>query len=493
MANRWGIARQDDGQWRAMAGDRQLALVGDRDSAIRALSSAYAAAPDVPDLAPGQRQFSIPLLIAEGIDTSDLRYFTPGTGTTRDLPLFLMLLTQTSWGHDGAVVCGRIDSLQRVTPVDSGSPGGLGNARGVYLDTDEGRMAAMLADQQVCNGISADLSELDATFEEVGEPDEFGMVDVRMVATSYQVGGATQCTMPAFAMCRIQADPEEGDTASSISNDRLAAAREYANHAAPSLRLALTHGDVERRQTSRAPIRAAAIDDIPLAPADWFRNPHLEAPTPLTVRPDGRVFGHLALWGKQHRGVDGPLVPPRNVDPNYGQFRLGSVNLDDGTECPTGNLTVDCGHAPLRASARAAAAHYDDTGSQAAQVAAGNDEHGVWVAGWVSPYAKPEQIYALRASALSGDWRWVGGRRELVAALGVPVAGFDVPRAQSHEENGRQLALVASGARELFALKQPVERAEYDKVVARLELLESALLPTIASGMLEAYDEQRAS
>jgi hypothetical protein len=48
--------------------------------------------------------------------------------------------------------------------------------------------------------------------------------------------------------------------------------------------------------------------------------------------------------------------------------------------------------------------------------------------------ATGEQIDELRRSPLSGDWRKINGKLRLVAALGVNVPGYPVPR-----------ALVASG------------------------------------------------
>jgi hypothetical protein len=49
--------------------------------------------------------------------------------------------------------------------------------------------------------------------------------------------------------------------------------------------------------------------------AAWFRNPHLDGPTPLTVTDDGRVYGHLALWGTCHTGFDGVCIEPPHSPP----------------------------------------------------------------------------------------------------------------------------------------------------------------------------------
>lgn len=486
MASRWGIARRDDGSWTVRAGDRELGVRPDRDSALTLLANEFAAAPaDTPDLAPGQRQFRIPLLVAEGIETGDGRFINAGALGNRELPLPLMLLTETGWGHDGAVICGRIDTLSRVS-------GGLGDATGVYLATDDGAMGAHLAEQKAVRGISADLDSLEVEFEEVGEPDADGWVDVLMRVTAGRVMGATQCPMPAFQECTIECDPLEADDSASIGTDEMAAATRSAEQGSQPLRWAMTLG--ERQRAHRPAITAAAIDDVPVAPAAWFTDPQLDAPTPLTVTSDGRVFGHLCLWGTQHIGADGPLIPPRDCDPDYPHFRLHAVDLDDGTTAAVGHLTIGIGHAALTADARTATAHYDNAHARAAQVIAGNDDHGVWVAGWVDPTATPEQIYALRASALSGDWRGIGGRRELVAALAVNVAGFPIQRARAHLANNRPVSLVAAGARQLIAMKQAVERHELEALRARLDILERSiepLQPMVASAILQRYDTSR--
>src|SRR3546814_3252208 len=92
-----------------------------------------------------------------------------------------------------------------------------------------------------------------------------------------------------------------------------------------------------------------------------------------------------------------------------------------------------------------AISHYDNTGTTVAYVTVGEDKHGIWVAGTLRADATPEQVRALRAAPMSGDWRKVGAGMELVAVLGVNVPGFPIPRPR---------ALVAAGQ-----LQSPAERA----------------------------------
>ena len=104
---------------------------------------------------------------------------------------------------------------------------------------------------------------------------------------------------------------------------------------------------------------------------------------------------------------------------------------------------MDTGNAPLTFSAtEARQAHYDNTGTCAADVCAGEDEYGIWVAGAVREGVDAQ---ILMASPLSGDWRKIGGNMELLAALAVNIPGFAPPRLQASTFNGEQVALVAAG------------------------------------------------
>jgi hypothetical protein len=197
---------------------------------------------------------------------------------------------------------------------------------------------------------------------------------------------------------------------------------------------------------------AAAIPTEP--PADWFADPVLDGPTPVTVTADGRVYGHLALFGTCHIGMPrGCTTPPRGG--TYAYFHTGEVLTAGGEPVAVGHLTFGTGHADMGANALAAASHYDDTGTVAADVRAGEDAHGIWVAGALRPHLSDEQIREFRAAPLSGDWRRIGGRLELVAALAVNTPGFPVPRTRAR-------VLVASGHEQAVIAATPPEEFEPD-------------------------------
>jgi len=181
---------------------------------------------------------------------------------------------------------------------------------------------------------------------------------------------------------------------------------------------------------------------VPTVSARFFDDPQLTAATPVTITEDGRIFGHLAAWGTCHVGFTGTCVTPPHSNSNYAHFRTGAVHTDEG-DIAVGHITLGTGHAGPRLSASSAAAHYDNTGTVAADVVAGEDAHGIWISGRVRDRLSDEDRYALASAPLSGDWRGPEGNREMVAALAVNVPGFLVPRIGI--KDGRQVSLVAAG------------------------------------------------
>lgn len=180
-------------------------------------------------------------------------------------------------------------------------------------------------------------------------------------------------------------------------------------------------------------------------PAEWFANPQLSLPTPITVTDDGRIYGHAAQWGSCHIGQEGACIkPPREEEHPY--YRTGEVVCADGSRVAVGQITVGTGHAPLHLGAAPAAEHYDNTGAAVADVAVGNDQHGIWVAGFIRPGADPLRVYELQAAGqVSGDWRRIGGQLRLVGLLAVNVPGFPVPKMRARVASGQPQALVAAG------------------------------------------------
>lgn len=187
-------------------------------------------------------------------------------------------------------------------------------------------------------------------------------------------------------------------------------------------------------------------------PAAWFSNPALPARTPLTVEPNGRVFGHIAAWGECHRDFAGRecVLAPKSRK-GYEPFHLGTVYTAEGDPVRVGKIVMDTRHADIGLGYTAAAIHYDNTGDEVAVVRAGEDQFGIWVAGAVVPEATPAKVAKLRRSPISGDWRRVDGNLELTAALAVNVPAFPVYAMDGED----QLALVAAGTLEPAEVQEP--------------------------------------
>ena len=189
----------------------------------------------------------------------------------------------------------------------------------------------------------------------------------------------------------------------------------------------------------------ASADGVFRPPAAWFVDPKLSLPTPITVTDEGRIYGHAAQWGSCHIGQDDVCVQPPHEDA-HPYYRTGEVACADGSRVAVGQITVGTGHAPLHYGASPAAEHYDNTGAAVADVAVGNDAHGIWVAGSVRPGADPLRVYELQAAGqVSGDWRRIGGQLRLVGLLAVNVPGFPVPKMRARVASGEPQALVAAG------------------------------------------------
>lgn len=223
-------------------------------------------------------------------------------------------------------------------------------------------------------------------------------------------------------------------------------------------------------------IVALTAGAYPVAPpSTWFDNPGLTSLTPLTIDDNGRVYGHIAAWHTSHIGMAGGVKPPRSKS-NYAYYRTGVVKCDDGKMVDVGQITLTGGHAPLNAGVSRAVAHYDDTASAIMDVAAGEDKHGIWVAGALRPDVTDAQLRAIRASSVSGDWRPINGKLELVAVCAVNAPGFPIPRARV--ASGAPIALVAAGIEPLveIAMQDRIKNDVEEGIQAGLELFRERIL-----------------
>src|SRR5690349_7554538 len=251
-------------------------------------------------------------------------------------------------------------------------------------------------------GPSVDLDDVEYTMDD----------QERIVITSWRIAGATLVSIPAFADVSFTLDP----LPAVVEEDGMAMESEwlYASAAAPEL-----------------------------PPAEWFKAPDLDRLTPLTVSDSGRVFGHIAGWGSCHVALPGCVTAPFSAS-GYAYFHTAEQTLQDGRTIPVGTLVAGPRHADIGAAFQAAQAHYDDPSAAVARVVAGEDAHGIWVAGWLLPGAVPAAVDVFRSSPVSDDWRRIGGAVGLVAGRSVNAPGFPVPRARVAFASGAQRSLIGS-------------------------------------------------
>jgi hypothetical protein len=361
-------------------------------------------------------------MIIEGLSTG-FRTFAPGALTWREPPFaFRWQETEPEMGgHALAVHVGNVARVERqgnelwgYGPLDLDSEEGLEFARKLALGF--ARWVSIGLDEQPVDVevvMPADAPDGDGLEALLVEPEQ-------LIIHSGRIGELTAVTVPALAEAFVEATPELLD----------------------ELRARGVLPAQDGPETIAAAAHTITIPDVP--PAEWFDEP---ADEPLigglNVTDDGRVHGYLAPFGVAHRAFrrhgETVYAPRGNVD--FAKF-LNKTALVMGTDgqverIAAGNITMECGHAPVSAAARRnprmAPDHYDNSCSVAARIRVGENEHGVWVAGALVSDVTPAQIERMLACELSGDWQsheTKPGWTELTAALLVPVGGF--PRAQAN-------------------------------------------------------------
>ena len=363
-------------------------------------------------------------LCVEGVPTVDngtKRMLALGGGTWKNPPIPIGIIYDSP--HAGLVseapICARADYVWR----DGNEIKGMG----VFTLDDVGQKAATYVGGDFITGMSID--PVDVEFEPmmyangaaVSLPDAVDLpsptdpledYDVINVFKTYTIAGATICPVQALTDATISL-LAGGD--GRLSNE--------------------TRWDLGDALT------ASAVEAEPplCPPAAWFDDPQLDRTTLVTVTDDGRVFGHVAPWRGCHTGYAGRCVPPPRSRTGYAHFHVGRVETAEGALLPIGKLTLASGHASINDTSAAARRHYDNSAAVAAFVRAGEDAHGIWIAGALRPGVSPSEIQDLLANPLSGDWR----NGEMVAAHAVPVPGFPILQASAiGEDGGEETALI---------------------------------------------------
>lgn len=351
---------------------------------------------DVPEIPEGFcARVSFPVLALLDTPTSDGRVIASAGFSHRQLPLPIMLkdMFTATGAHDRARLCGSLRHIEVNDKVVSGW--------GYLLDTQSGRDAEMYLRTGAIRGVSADLA--DATMEPIGGTVGDG---IRLSISKSRLSAATLVPIPAFAEA---------------------------------------HGKIDTPPL----VAAAALVSGITRPREWFADPKLEKPTGVTVTPEGRVFGHVALLGQCHVGYPGCRTAP--PDDDFAEFYGGGgVECDNGEFVRTGTIFIGGPHADGQMSGDEAMRFYSDTSYAWADVVVGYDKFGVWCAGAMRPEVSDALAYHAKASALSGHWSPAKngprkGKLTLRAILSCNSPGFPVAQSES---------LVAAGPPPNSSLRQ---------------------------------------
>lgn len=450
--------------------------------------------------------FTIPAVLLEGFETGDGRYITPGTVGRRDLPMTLMGMLRNpdgGWGHDAAIVIGRVDTLERVdfsAEVNrlTGQPYGpdvwAWRATGFltpHPDQEGSEATVQYIRDQVLRGVSVDFDEFEA-HEEILAVDEDGWpTDWRLIIDSASIGTMTVCPFAAFAGATIVLDGEELADPGAEPADGAVPPAAVAAAGQPGV---LTFRGSACAPCDSAALTASAAPSTPdgvaptYPPASWFaRQPahdnamtrHVYIGRDAAGNPTGQVWGRIAEWDVCHTGVgDACVVAPKLGEHGYASFHSrGTVYTAEGEELGVGILTHGGGHANINLGVTPALAHYDTAGAAYVKCRVGEDEQGIWFAGTFRPGITREQIEDFASFPLSGDWRADAGDRDLrfIAAVSVNTPGFHI---------GTRMALAASGQRALIAagssMARRAETGGTDPGAVRREV-ERLMRPVLAS------------
>jgi hypothetical protein len=410
------------------------------------------------------------VIVVEGAPAYDGQEYAVGALTWPELGATESLEIPLGWKYERAhggvdngntVDVGRVDHIERI--------GNEIHARGVLdLDSPWGREAARQMGTRLDPGFLAGISIIDDSgnqgdvevvmpegCEELPEDAEGSeiarcMTAEKVIYHSGRIRSADLVSIPAFVEARVYLD--DGSK--------------------------VPEGDAEDSESDALVASAYTITIPDLPPADWFDEPK-EVPEigAITVTDDGRFFGYLAPKQVAHRGYRDKrvTVPTGNVD--YGIWMNRATMVDDGkggyTKIATGPITMDCGHAPMGPKGSARREHYDNACSVVATARVGENARGVWISGALIPGVNAEQVARMMACQLSGDWgphREKPGKRELAAALLVPVPGFPT-RSRSFTIQGGELARTVTPVRfgTHAGIVEPVGmRAAVDRMAAQV-------------------------
>lgn len=368
------------------------------------------------------------ILAVEGELTRDNsptpRILPVGSVTWGELPIpFFAMAEIVGEGHDGQVLVGRADAISRIAVEDFVDPdfdvsrvppgSNIIFGTGVIQNNEVTDHFLALMRDRALRGVSVDFvsarwglakrDTLEFVDEETLTLDDILSGEYVLALQEGEIGGAT-------------ATPLQGIGSASIA---LVAAAVDHDHSA---RIETSFG-IFAIEEPAAVIAAAPV----VVPRRVFFRPEPDHYLPLTV--EGlEVYGHAFAWDACHIGFQHRCLRPEPSPTGYENFHLGRVQTEEGEEVWVGQIMLDTDHPVVGPGVTPEQVwkHYSDTGLAIADVRIVDGRLGGWVSGALR--AVPDSdARKLKAAKLSGDWRRINGRLDLVGLLAVNVPGFPIP------------------------------------------------------------------
>jgi hypothetical protein len=351
--------------------------------------------------------------------TGDGRLLLGEGGDVRELPRPFYAQFDND-GHYGATLVGSIDE---VSFNDDKTMSGWG----WVLDDENGRNLVRYNKAGALRTNSVDLAEVKVQTEiEWGSDDpsspDYWDYEIKFTFTEWSLGATTAVGMPAFRDARFELPDDEMTAALAVTDEPLTIT------ARPTIFVQAPEQHLEM---------AASVGDV--VPWDDFNIPESPAPHKIVVDEKGRVFGHLAQWGKAHRGHLGLVIPPYPKN-NYTEFNHPGPLTEKG-QVGTGPIFFLGGHPKtIRGmSPEQIAEAYGGVENAWGDVRVTAGRFGPWISGRVRPGISDERLYAARASHISGHW--LGD--DLCAIVSVNVPGFMPGAGFAHQFADGTMELVA--------------------------------------------------
>ena len=414
--------------------------------------------PTVDDAGPSLPERAILVIAVEGEQTSDMRIVDTGALSWREPPMSLTV------NHDPEDLCGRLDFIGRTDDPASLTIDGFASEIGTTgrfvvglavfdlgLDTSgtlvnpeaRGREIARQVAGGFLTGVSMEVGDEVLEWEcveTVVDEDGFEYCDSYLMhLTEGRIGAVTVCPFQAIEGAEVVTtdDPAQALAASAhpewwptydqapTATSMTASATQLMTGWAPPVNPPAARFSIPEP----TPGGLIQLEAGPVS-ADEFliRQEGNHLAVPLTVTAAGEVFGHGGYWSQCHVGYRDACVSPPASATGYAHFHVGAVLTSDAGVLATGALVIGTDHAARHLRADAARDHYANTGLAWADVRAVDGVYGPWFSGSVRPDVTEAELRVIQASAMSGDWRRLGGHLEMIGLLSVNTPGFPLVR-----------------------------------------------------------------